>query len=82
MTLKKWNFETEEYTDIELPKNYVCPLYCSDMNTQINCASCGGLISYGSAYTSRELFNSTGIFGMPVCQTCYLNEIIKERGYK
>lgn len=72
--MQKWNAEKGEYEPYSVPNNWICPLYCEDMQRVVNCASCGKIIRYGSSYTSQEIHNSMGL-GYAVCQDCYFKEI-------
>lgn len=72
--MQKWNSEKGEYEPYSVPNNWICPLYCEDMQRVVNCASCGKIIRYGSSYTSQEIHNSHGL-GYTVCPECHREEM-------
>lgn len=68
--LKKWDPDRHCYDPYECPDDWkVCGL-AFDMDAQINCACCGKQISYEDGYTSREIYDSSGMFGMCICPDC------------
>jgi hypothetical protein len=69
----KWNFQTKEYEDYFVPKNWKVCAYIDDLNSLINCASCGKSIIAGDTYTSRQIQGVLG-FGYMVCEDCYSKE--------
>lgn len=75
---QKWDFEKRVYRPYEIPGNWYCPLSLFDMDTVINCASCGKEIPFGDTYTSRCIHNAAG-FGYMVCAECYEKEWAAER---
>ena len=75
--MKKWNFEKQIYEPYRIPNNWNTPIYTSDMGEAINCAQCGKLITYGEAYTSRQIHNGLGL-GYPVCEDCHNDEWKKD----
>lgn len=46
-------------------------LHTENMNTMINCASCGKELQYGDAYTAHCFNTDSGMFGLPICEKCY-----------
>lgn len=64
-----WDCVKHEYTPYEIPADWHCPLICQDMNTLINCVSCGKEMTFGEGYTSRFIHNISG-FGYYVCEEC------------
>lgn len=68
--LKKWDPDRHCYEPYECPDDWkVCGM-AFDMDTQISCACCGKQISYGDGYTSREIYDQSGMFGMCICLDC------------
>lgn len=67
--MNKWNVRTNVYETYKIPDNWYCPLYCNDLTTTINCASCGKQMEYGAGYTSALIHNKYGI-GYTVCEAC------------
>ena len=54
------------------------PIYTPNMDTVINCASCGKKLAFGDSYTSRCIHNATG-FGYAVCAGCNDKEFEAEK---
>lgn len=52
--------------------NYV--FVTDDMDKEVICASCGKKFKFGDAYTSKEWFTASGIWGLWVCGDCYEKE--------
>ena len=71
--LRRWNWKTHEYEDFEVPENRLTKTYALDMDTHIDCASCGVGVAYGLTYTSMEIHTEMGI-GYCVCQECHEEE--------
>ncbi len=79
MTLaEKWDFAKREYQPYVIPGNWYCPLVLYDMETIVNCASCGKKLPFGDTYTSRQIHNPFG-FGYMVCEACATKELSAER---
>jgi hypothetical protein len=75
--IAKWNTETLEYEPYELPENCPLTLPPSELETEINCASCHKKAIFGKCYTSKEIHGQHG-FGFPVCEDCYNKELEKK----
>ena len=75
--MQRWNYAKCDYEPYEVPEGWKCPLTSADMNLIINCASCGRELTYGDAYTSREIHTEYGM-GYPVCDECKETEIRRE----
>ena len=75
---QKWDFSSRAYQPYEIPSDWTCVLDVDDMDTIINCASCGKKLLFGNGYTSRCIHNGCG-FGYSVCADCYTNEIKAEK---
>ena len=75
--LKKWDPVREQYELYECPDSWVVCSLALDMDVEINCACCGKKIPYGDGYTSREIYDRSGMFGMCICESC--NEAQRER---
>lgn len=73
MVLKRWNWKKHEYEDFEVPDNRFVATYMYDLDTCIDCASCGDMIPYGLSYTSMEIHTEMGV-GYCVCYSCYEEE--------
>lgn len=71
--LRKWNWKTHKYEDFEIPATRRPATYAYDMDTHIDCASCGVSVAYGLTYTSMEIHTEMGI-GYCVCQECFEEE--------
>ena len=71
--LKRWNWEKHEYEDYEVPDNRFVATHAFDMDTCIDCASCGDMVPFGLTYTSMEIHTDAGI-GYAVCYTCHEEE--------
>lgn len=76
MILKKWNYETNQYYDYEIPNDWKCKIYSEDLEAIINCPHCGKKIKYGDSFTSFEFHNQFGM-GYGVCDECYQEELDK-----
>lgn len=74
MKMQKWNHEKGMYEPYVIPADWECPLFCDDMQSVVNCASCGREIVYANCYTSMEIHDDWG-FGFAVCQECYKGEL-------
>ena len=75
--LRKWNYKTHEYDPYEVPDEWNVSTFESDMDTIVNCAECGKLITFGQGYTSRKIHTPFGM-GYVVCKDCYDKEIEEE----
>ena len=75
--LKKWDPDRHCYDPYECPDDWRVSFYCVDMDEIVNCACCGKQICYGDGYTSREIYDQSGMFGMCICPDC--NEAQWER---
>lgn len=80
MTVKKWNYEAENYEPYEIPEKWFCPILLYNMKNIVNCASCGKKIEFGDTYTSRIIHNDYGM-GYNVCPKCHEEELRNERKY-
>lgn len=72
--LKKWNYNTHEYETYDVPESWRVAQICPDMETVINCASCGKAISFGASYGSMVIHGHLGI-SYCVCPKCHSAEI-------
>ena len=77
MMLRKWNYKTHEYDPYEVPDEWNVSAFEADMDTIVNCAECGKLITFGQGYTSRKIHTPFGM-GYVVCKDCYNKEIEEE----
>ncbi len=73
MTLKRWNWKKREYENYDVPDSRCVKTFVADLDTIIDCASCGNGIPYGCSYTSMEIHNAMGL-GYAVCDECYEKE--------
>ena len=71
--MQKRNPRTKEYEPYSIPTDHNCPIYTNSMEELINCASCLGILHFGSAYSSQVIHNNLW-FGYPVCEDCYYKE--------
>ena len=60
--------------------NYV--FTTNDMEKEVICANCGKKFEFGLAYTSKEWFTASGIWGLWVCGDCYEKEWERIRAAK
>ena len=72
--IRKWNYDTKQYDPYEVPEDWNIPLYCEDLETVINCVSCGKKTLYGACYTSIVLHSDLGL-GYAVCPECHEKEL-------
>lgn len=71
--LKRWNWKKREYEDYEVPDNWFVATFAFDLDTAVDCASCGNGVPYGLTYTSMEIHTDMGI-GYSVCHECHEEE--------
>lgn len=76
MKALKWDFEKNEYDEIEISDD-AC-LIAWDMDEQITCPGCEKVIQFGDGYTSLQIHGRGG-FGYTVCKECYRKELELER---
>ena len=69
----KWNPKEHKYYDYKIPNEWYSPLYVEDLDTIINCASCGKIVKFGECFTSKFIHNHVGL-GYSVCYECHMNE--------
>lgn len=68
--MKRWDFDLHEYVNYDIPKDWKCRCISNDLSEKINCASCGKELTFGESYTSCEIFDDSGFWGMNVCEEC------------
>lgn len=73
MKVRRWNPQTREYEEKQIPDEWFCPMVLLNMEVLVNCTSCGKELFFGDTFCSREL-HSRGGFGYPVCAACYEEE--------
>lgn len=66
---QKWDFVEHKYQPYEIPNGWFCPLILDDMDTIVNCASCGRELPFGDTYTSKTIHTSMGV-GYLICGAC------------
>ena len=66
---KTYDMITKEHPDWKIIVN------TDDMNQEVNCASCGKKLQFGDTYTGINEVTNEGLFGLPVCETCYFKEM-------
>ena len=71
--LQRWNWKEHKYEDYVVPDNWYVATYAFDLDTCIDCASCGKSVPYGLTYTSMEIHTDMGI-GYAVCDECHEEE--------
>lgn len=74
MTLERWNWKTRKYENYDVPDSWCVKTFVPDLDTVVDCASCGTGVPFGLCYTSLEIHNAVG-FGYAVCAECYEKEI-------
>lgn len=79
MKAGKWNYQTHEYDEYELPKKAM--MYTDNMDEVCQCASCGKDMLFGDGYTSLEIHTDLGL-GLIVCADCYEQEFQRKYGTK
>ena len=80
MVVGRWNYQKKDYDPYRIPDSWKISVFCSDMDTKINCAGCGKEMTFAEGYTSREIHGRMG-FGYSVCEKCYREEWDRERKY-
>lgn len=71
--LQRWNWKKHQYEEYEVPDNWFVTTIAFDLDTFVDCASCGKGVPYGLTYTSMEIHTDMGM-GYCVCQECYDEE--------
>ncbi len=79
MKMKKWDPDRHCYDPHPYPDDWRVSFYCADMYELVNCACCGKELTYGDSFTSQELYDGSGLFGMAVCPKCREAEWERER---
>lgn len=69
---RRWSYDIREYVDYDLPKK--ASLFEVDMDTIVQCASCGKFLPFGECYTSKVIHSISG-FGYGVCDVCHTEEL-------
>ena len=77
MKAGKWNYQTHQYDEYELPEKAM--MYTDNMDEKCQCASCGKNMVFGDGYTSMEIHTDLGL-GLIVCEECYEQEF--QRKYR
>ena len=77
--LKKWDPDRHCYDPYECPDDWTVCALAFGMDEEISCACCGKKICYGDAYTSREIYDNSGMFGMCICLECHEAEWEREK---
>ena len=72
-TLRKWNYEKQDYEPYEVPEEWEFVMCTDDMDKPTTCTHCGKSIPFGDTYTSMEIHTSMG-FGYSVCEGCHEEE--------
>lgn len=74
MLLRKWNYEKHEYEPYNVPDEWECTWYGTDLSKMINCCQCGKETTLGYSYSSLEVHTLVG-FGYMVCENCHDVEV-------
>ena len=75
---KKWNRHLCRYEPYTIPDGWTCPVFCTDMDYPVNCASCGKTMTFGDGYTSRVIHTDHGM-GYSVCLECHKKEVAEDQ---
>ncbi len=78
--LQRWNYETQQY-EPHISTAEILFLFTEDLDSPIDCASCGKRKVYGECYTSKTIHNNSGI-GFWVCESCYEQELRDEEHWR
>lgn len=70
--MQKRDHKIKEYKEYIISEDRHCPLR-TDMNEDVNCASCGQVQRFGNLYTSRIIHNDIWLW-YGVCNECYCKE--------
>lgn len=71
--MQKWNYITRSYEEYIVPEDWNCVTASGFMDEKINCAACGGVLTFGESYCSLEIHTPVG-FGYSICEKCYDRE--------
>ena len=74
MVLKRWNWKKRKYEDYEVPDDWHIYTLVYDLDTFVDCASCGKGVPYGLTYTSMEIHTDMGM-GYALCDECHEKEL-------
>ena len=77
--IQKWDPDRHCYDPHPYPSEWNVGFFSTDLDELINCACCGKELPYGHIYTSRELYDGSGMFGMAVCPKCHEAEWKREK---
>lgn len=81
LDIQRWNWQTHQYDPYQPDPAWHVIMHSDNLTEHINCTNCGDGLTFGEAYTSRELHNSIGL-GYPVCNGCYQAEFEHEKAAK
>lgn len=79
MILNRWDCEEGKYKPHDVPDDWNCKTYSTDMDEIVNCAQCGAEVTFGKCFTSKEVHTEVG-FGYAVCEPCYEKEMDRRHG--
>lgn len=74
-TMYKWDYANGEYVPHRVPAEWKISLCEDDMDTIVNCASCGKELPYGETCTSMEIHTGRMGLGYAVCDECRSKEV-------
>lgn len=79
MILSRWDRDAGRYLPHEVPDDWNCKTYSTDMDEIVNCAQCGRELPFGKCFTSLEVHTKVG-FGYAVCEPCHGEEFERKHG--
>lgn len=72
----RYDRRLESYTDrIMIPDDQRVVINTMDMELLCNCANCSKEVKYGDTWSSREWYDESGIWALPVCRDCHEKEM-------
>ena len=76
--MKKWNYEKHKYEEYDVPQDWRCGIYSTDLDELIDCACCGKPIKISDKYRSLEIHTETGQ-EYAVCKRCFKGEWVRNK---
>lgn len=72
----KYDRSIKSYTDrVTIPDEQLVVINTMDMTLRCNCSNCGQVVEYGETWSSKEWYDDSGIWALPVCRECHEREM-------
>lgn len=76
--MKKWDYEKHKYEEYNVPESWNCGQYSLDLESSVDCASCGKPIKFAEKYRSLEIYTDKGQ-EYAVCKSCFKEEWVRRQ---